>query len=158
MIDEITYNQVNDNPSDTYSDFIKNNSEFTDYDTWISERKNQNTKDEYDEYIKTNPISTDISSWLKKKSKIDEEKIEVRQAKLDVQLEKDDDYKYVIELIWMEMYLPRFEMKYGKFNYSEKATTNKTKCEELLHYYAYTCGLKNIKEIYKKKPHKGMFR
>ena len=129
MIDENTYNQFNDNSLDTYEDFLK-----------------------------SNPIVTDYSSWLKKNNKKSDEKIESKKVELDKKLKKDEDYRYIPSLVWMEMYLPRFEMVYGKFNYSKNDLTNKQKCEELLNYYAKKCGIKKINEIYKKKPHRGILR
>ncbi len=128
MIDENTYNQVNDN-----------------------------TLDSYESFIESNPIVTDFSSWLKKNNKR-EEKIESKKVELDEKLKKDEDYRYIPSLVWMEMYLPRFEMVYGKFKYSKNGITNKQKCEELLHYYEKKCGVKRVEEIIRKRPHKGILR
>ena len=129
MIDENTYNQVNDN-----------------------------TLDNYENFIESNPIVTDFSSWLKKNNKKDEEKIEIKKNKLEEQLKKDEDYRYFMYLYWLELYLPRFEMRYGQFNYSNSELSNKQKCVELLHYYETECGIKKVEEIFKRKPHRGILR
>lgn len=68
---------------------------------------------------------------------------------------KDEDYRYVPSLVWMEMYLPRFESRYGEFNYSSDDISNKQKCEELLDYFGNICGVSKIEEIYKKGSHRG---
>lgn len=130
-------------------------------DIMIDENINQvntNTLDNYESFIESNPIVTDFSSWLKKNNKKDEEKKEVKKIELDEKLKKDDDYRYIPSLVWMEMYLPRFEKAYGKFSYSKSDISNKQKCVELLHYYEIKCGIKKVEEIYKKRPHKGILR
>ena len=119
---------------------------------------NDNSLDTYESFLESNPFVTDYSSWLKKNNKKEKDKIETKKIELDEKLKKDEDYRYIPSLVWMEMYLPRFEMVYGKFTYSKSDISNKQKCEELLHYYETKCGIKNVQEIYKKKPHKGILR
>ncbi|MBP3766635.1 MAG: hypothetical protein J6G98_05590 [Bacilli bacterium] len=132
MIDENTYNQVNDNTLDSYENFIESNPIVDDYSSWLKKNK-------------TSKSSVEITNQVKKRE-------------LDEKLKKDEDYRYIPSLVWMEMYLPRFEVAYGKFTYSKSDISNKQKCEELLKYYSSKCGVKKIDEIFKRRPHKGILR
>lgn len=78
------------------------------------------------------------------------EDIILNKEKLEEQYRKAEDYRYVPRLVWMEMYLPRFEKKYGKFNYSSESISNKQKCQELLDYFGNICGINKVEEIYKR--------
>lgn len=62
-----------------------------------------------------------------------------------------DDFYHFLYLTWLELYLPRYELKHGEFQYSQdpEKMTNLEKINELLDYFV-ECGVgKNIEEIRK---------
>ena len=126
-------------------------------------------KDAYLKFLKENPLFVDVNDALENKKTKEESKIknnleEEKKLKLEKERElqerhkKDEDYRYVPSLVWLEMYLPRYELVYGEFKYSNDNLSNKQKCEELLTYFSDVCGITDIKDIYKKKPHRGFYR
>ena len=83
---------------------------------------------------------------------------EVKAKELEERHKKDEDYRYIPSLVWLEMYLPHYEVVFGEFKYSNNNLTNKQKCEELLTYFSDVCGITDIKDIYKRRPHRGFHR
>lgn len=61
-----------------------------------------------------------------------------------------EDFNNFLQITWLELYLPRFELQYGMFEYSKSDLSDSEKIEELLGYYANTCGIEDISEIPKK--------
>lgn len=61
-----------------------------------------------------------------------------------------EDFNNFLQITWLELYLPRFELQYGMFEYSKSDLSASEKIEELLEYYANTCGIEDISEIPKK--------
>lgn len=61
-----------------------------------------------------------------------------------------EDFNNFLQITWLELYLPRFELQYGMFEYSKSDLSDSEKIEELLGYYANNCGIENISEIPKK--------
>ncbi len=101
----------------------------------------------YETFLENNPNFVDLNYSSKKEIKEDVIAKEKIQKELEQNLEKTEDYRYVMNLIWLEMYLPKYERKYGAFKYSNENMTNREKCEELLEYYADVCGIGDIKKI-----------
>lgn len=113
-----------------------------------------NDKEEYKNFLKSNKRFVDVSKPKEEKSSIIEEK----NKELEEKHKKADDLRYIPSLIWLEQYLGRYEIVYGKFKYTSDKLSNKEKCEELLDYYSTVCGLDKIEDIFKKRPHKGIHR
>lgn len=111
-------------------------------------------EESYINFLNNNPNFVDIDKHNTRKTIFDSNISSIENKKAIENNQKIDDYRYGPYLIWLELYLPRFETVYGKFNYSNENITMKQKCEELLNYYANRCNIENIEEI-KKKPHKG---
>lgn len=59
------------------------------------------------------------------------------------------EFKNFLMLTWLELYLPRFEIKYQRFQYSDPNLSIVQKIDELLEFYS-NCGITNICEIPKK--------
>ena len=138
---------------------------YIDFETY--EQLTSETKDDYVNFLKNNPSFIDtkeaILSNIKKKQELEQEKIKQqhdymvqKQKQLEERHRKDEDYRYIPSLVWLEMYLPRYELEFGKFDYSNKELTNKQKCEELLNYFGSVCGITDIKDIFKRKPRRGL--
>ena len=126
-------------------------------------------KDEYLKFLNENPLFVDINDALESKRKtkeieseknieLEQQLLEQKSKELEERHKKDEDYRYVPSLVWLEMYLPRYELIYGEFEYSNDQLTNKQKCEELLTYFSDVCGITDVKDIYKKRPHRGFYR
>lgn len=117
-------------------------------------------KDQYLKFLRDNP-NMSVKEY---RDKFEQEKINrqkemeeynlKRKKELDEKHQKDEDYRYIPSLVWLEMYLPHFEIDYGKFNYSKDDISNKRKCEELLYYFSNICGVTNIRQIFRKKSHR----
>lgn len=126
-------------------------------------------KDEYLKFLNENPLFVDINDALESKRKakeieteknieLEQQLLEQKSKELEERHKKDEDYRYIPSLVWLEMYLPRYELVYGEFEYSNDKLTNKQKCEELLTYFSDVCGITDVKDIYKKRPHRGFYR
>lgn len=126
-------------------------------------------KDEYLKFLRDNPFYIDVNEAIEKnkekrqkqhqKELEQQEKYKLKKQKeLEEKHQRDEDYRYIPSLVWLEMYLPRFEMVYGEFVYSKKELSNKQKCEELLNYFGEVCGITDIQDIFKMKPHKSSYR
>lgn len=128
-IDSDTYYQIiGSQDEESYKNFLINNPRFKDI--------NSQRKSVYSENIVAKPV-------------VEESKKISEKTKLQCQHEKDEDYRYFPHRFWLEQYLPRFEMTYGKFFYSSDNLTNKAMCEELLIYYSEVCHIDNIENIKK---------
>lgn len=139
-IDEDTYYQITgEKDYNSYVEFLNNNKKFVDV------TKQRKTIFD-DKILKSDNIE------------IEKQKVQINAESLEEKHKQADDLRFFPSLIWLEMYLPRYELVYGCFNYSKEILTNKQKCEELLEYYGNICGITDIKDIFKKKPHKGFYR
>lgn len=127
-IDKETYYQIiGQEDEQSYINFLKNNPKFVNF---TNQRK-----------------SIFSENIVQKECAVEEVKEIPKKTKLQIQHEKADDYRYFPHRIWLEQYLPRFEMVYGKFFYSNENLSNKEKCQELLTYYSEVCHINNIEDI-----------
>lgn len=121
-IDEDTFHQICGN--DNYDSFLKDNPSFC-LDFF------RTNKDYSKEKASSCVDSTDAKKDDKKQS-----------------CTSTEDFKNFMMLTWLELYLPRYEFKYGLFEYSDSNLSSKEKISELLDYYGKH-GITNIEQIRK---------
>lgn len=106
------------------------------------------SESDYDTFLKENPVFTRDESVKKEKKKKTTSEWKSDNIK---SIHSIDDFYQFLYLTWLELYLPRYELKYGEFQYSKDSEemTNLEKINELLDYFV-DCGVgTNIEEIRK---------
>ena len=120
-------------------------------------------KDIYLKFLNDEPLFEDLSMRIAKKNKkIEEEKLkkeqeqerlkQVKEEYLKQLYKKDEDYRYMIKIVWLETHIKDFENIYGPFSYSTSNLSYQEKYEELLEYFGDVCGISNVEDI--RKPHR----
>lgn len=101
--------------------------------------------DDYQEFLNQNPYF--CNNYFQKEKTINLCKQKEEQVITPCTTKRE--FKNFLMLTWLELYLPGFETKYQKFQYSDPNLTPVQKIDELLGYYS-DCGITDICEIPKK--------